>query len=127
MRLFIIESDSATAGSAIYFLEDECRLQQIVASAFVTSGGLHDRVTGQRHQCVWDDCMKMEEKKEEGGEAELKVFSRCSGCKLARYCRVSCQKKAWGKGNHKRVCKMYQEVLKERVAAAAAATEEAGK
>lgn len=65
--------------------------------------------------------MKLEEKKEEGGAAEPKVFLRCSGCKVARFCGVACQKKAWVKGYHKRVCKMYQDVLKERAAAAAAA------
>lgn len=55
VRLSIIESDSKTEGSVTTFLEGGCRLAQLVTGACATSGGLHQRVTGDgRHQCVWE-------------------------------------------------------------------------
>lgn len=40
-----------------------------------------------------------------GGPSEAALETRlCSGCKMARYCSVKCQKEAWREGAHSSVC-----------------------
>jgi hypothetical protein len=41
----------------------------------------------------------------------LEVLSRCSGCKLARYCSRECQKIDWK--HHKDVCKIYRKISRD--------------
>nr|XP_061820345.1 histone-lysine N-methyltransferase SMYD3-like isoform X1 [Nerophis lumbriciformis]XP_061820346.1 histone-lysine N-methyltransferase SMYD3-like isoform X1 [Nerophis lumbriciformis] len=41
--------------------------------------------------------------------AQNKTFLRCSQCKMARYCNITCQKQAWS--DHKRECKCLQSLL----------------
>ncbi|KAJ6620142.1 hypothetical protein B0H10DRAFT_2022922 [Mycena sp. CBHHK59/15] len=52
-----------------------------------------------------NSCVKCQ--RDETGAAEFKI-SRCSGCKLTRYCCNKCQTDDWPR--HSKICKMVKEV-----------------
>eukprot|EP01135_Chromosphaera_perkinsii_P003360 Nk52_evm6s241 gene=Nk52_evmTU6s241 len=60
------------------------------------------------------ECGKFPEKTKTkvNGQSNISFFKRCSGCHLAAFCSVSCQRKSWKKG-HKLRCGAYKDALAE--------------
>lgn len=121
VRLSVVEGDGETVGTATALLEDGLKMQKVMMSTSLFGGSINERVTADgRYQCMWMDCLKVQE---EGSQP----FARCASCRIARYCSPECQKKAWWKGGHKRVCKKYKEVVDARTTGEEAGQEANGK
>ena len=49
-------------------------------------------------KCLWKEC------KNRAKDMESERLRKCDGCRVARYCSKSCQKKDWVLGDHKYIC-----------------------
>ena len=77
VRLSILEGDDLTLGSVTSSVKDggRSRKPSIQLLTSYMKALLQERVTGDgRHQCMWQDCMKMEEGEEEEGRGSQKLF-----------------------------------------------------
>eukprot|EP01084_Bolivina_argentea_P051391 94530_1 len=54
-------------------------------------------------ECQWRKCEKR--KVDMKQKCSVKMWKKCKGCKVVRYCSKHCQKLDWNKGSHKEVCK----------------------